>query len=149
MNRQYSKEEIRENKFLNIDKTTSPKNMLLPSMKQKLNKSIAVKSKLDTVPKCLILKKENIRRKKLEAIKETCIFKALETYHQVNRDQKSQIRWNNDSEFFEMESNDSSDINNNSECNIVVISFVNFLYRKEFDFKNDWVHRSIRWWKDS
>ena len=62
-----------------------------------------------------------IRQKKIDAIKGTCIFKALETYHHSKRTQQSQNRYSDDAEYFEMDSNSSSDKNehlNNSDCKL-------------------------------
>ena len=60
--------------------------------------------------------KENKKKKELNAIKRTCIFKALETYHQSNKDQTMKSRKECDSGYFDSDSADSSENNENTVC---------------------------------
>ena len=103
-----------------------PIHKIFPESKHKAMKKMQINSKIDNIPKWEIFMKEKQKKKKIKAIKKTCIFKALETFHNKNSDFTPNLRRESCDSYFDSESNDSIEKNDNQnlpESN-------NFIFKK-------------------
>lgn len=84
-------------KSLNLDFLKS----LSPTFKLKTGKKFNVNSKIDRVPLKEKLRKENIKLIKRNTIKKTCLFRALESFHQTFESQVNEVHNSRENEYFD------------------------------------------------